>query len=205
MLTPIANPRRVVPPRHAHARAMNTPKPLTPWHLDASAPLIHFALLVFQGLTNEIPRNFPPLFGLAPSLIHLAHFHEKPPISRIAPTRDRHKTCKRKKSRVSPYVTIDLAALARDQRPCFHPRHLGPSIPWPLFSAYVTLGLSMPEATIRPNGAWRYSGRAADDYNARPARTRPRTGPAWKGLNDFSKMDRFMCRNWNDNSGGRLP
>ncbi|GMU33865.1 MAG: hypothetical protein AMXMBFR20_17370 [Planctomycetia bacterium] len=40
-------------------------------------------------------------------------FRQKPPKTRLAPTHARHKSCNRKKSRVSLYVTFDFAALAR--------------------------------------------------------------------------------------------
>ena len=84
-----------------------------------------------------------------------ASLHRFSPQTRTAPTHDRHKSCKRKKSRVSLYVTFDSARLARDSRDCIHPRHLDPSIPWPLFSPIVTLVLDAFCARMGATGGWR--------------------------------------------------
>jgi len=68
----------------------------------------------------------PTAYSLAPQVPGSAEFRhfgfstfapQKPPKMRLAPTHDRHNTCKRKKSRVSPYVTFDFARLARVPQP----------------------------------------------------------------------------------------
>ena len=74
-------------PRDEHSK--KDPRPLgtsTPRPLLVS-PSRH----IFQRLTNEIPRNFPCSFGHVPVVFHLAHFHEKPPKTRSAPTHALHK------------------------------------------------------------------------------------------------------------------
>ena len=61
----------------------------------------------------------PTAYSLAPQVPGSAEFRhfgfstfapQKPPKMRLAPTHDRHNTCKRKKSAVSPYVTFDFVA-----------------------------------------------------------------------------------------------
>jgi hypothetical protein len=53
------------------ARAMRIANPSTPGPLLVSGRF-HFATLVFQGLTDEFPRNFSPMFAITPSLIHFS-------------------------------------------------------------------------------------------------------------------------------------
>jgi len=76
-------------------------------------PSVSPSRLDFQRLTNEISRNFPFPFGHTPVLIHVARFHAKPPKTRIAPTHDRHNTCRRPPKLFSPIVTFDSARLTR--------------------------------------------------------------------------------------------
>ncbi len=72
-------------------------------------PSVSLSRTVFQRLTSELPRDFPCLFVPIPVLFHLARFHAKPPKTRTAPTHARHKSCNRKKSTDSPYVTFNFA------------------------------------------------------------------------------------------------
>ena len=109
---------------------------------------------------TSTPSPTPHTYSLKPKAYRLhpraSHrFHQKPRKPRTAPTHARHKSCKRKKSRVSLYVTFDSARLARDSRDCIHPRHLDPSIPWPLFSPIVTLVLDAFCARMGATGGWR--------------------------------------------------
>jgi hypothetical protein len=46
---------------------------------------------------------------------------KKPPKTRSAPTRARRASCNRPKRSDSPYVTFDLAGLAREQCACLYP------------------------------------------------------------------------------------
>ncbi len=55
------------------------------------------------------PRRLGPTAPLGPMPQAHAIFTQKPPKTRHAPTHARHKTCKPKKSRVSPYVTLENA------------------------------------------------------------------------------------------------
>jgi hypothetical protein len=185
MITPTSNPSRVVPP------AFNT-DPRSREGLTLVS-LIHFARLIFQRLTNEIPRNFPPLFGLAPSLIHFSRFVAQcrlaryarchrdriaqtpstplrptpsapfSPFKRTAPTHARHSAYNRPPKLFSPIVTFDSAGLARD-----HCEIVFTLDPWTLFFASCPPGI-VPD----PNG--RATGKVTEPAGPRtPARPRCR-------------------------------
>ncbi len=76
-----------------------------------------------------------------------ASFHRFSPQTRPAPTRARHSAYKRPQKLFSPIVTFDSAALARDQRICFHPGPLRPSIPLPRYPPIVTVKSRHPRAS----------------------------------------------------------
>ncbi|OWY68871.1 hypothetical protein B7486_23525 [cyanobacterium TDX16] len=86
------------------------------------------------------------------STFRLFDFSTFPP---AAPTRARHKSCKRKKSRVSLYVTFHFAALTREPRACLHPRPVGPSIPRLLFFPPIVTFKNSPPCPIRTHAARR--------------------------------------------------
>ena len=85
------------------ARDVQDARQLSPQRLNSSVSPFRRG---FQRLTNELPRNFPPLFGHTPVVFHFARFHQKPPKTRTAPTHARQSACKRPQKLFSPIVTF---------------------------------------------------------------------------------------------------
>ena len=119
-------------PRDAHSKTLET--------LETLDHPVSPSRLVFQGLTNEIPRNFSPLFVLTRALVHLSPIvalRRRPKASPPARVHGRYSSHARRRAPVSTFRLFDVSTFSH-LAPT-HARHDTCNRPKRSDSPYVTL------------------------------------------------------------------
>ena len=111
---------------------------------------------VSPTLHSPAPPRPPRASSPRPQVLQISTFRrfDFSTFSPAIPTHARHKSCKRKKSRVSPYVTFSFAGLTRDQRSGLPFGDGPPAIPPPARS-------KPPSSPSTPQPLWIKHARAA--------------------------------------------